>query len=175
MTSQTGSQSLELRELTAEDLDAVTAIEASVAPSPWSRGLFEGELTLPPGQRLWMVAHRADQVVGFAGVMFVGDDVHVMNIAVAPSSQRRGIACLLLATILRRSVEQGARHATLEVRDGNDAAIELYRRFRLGPVGIRNSYYEDGEDALILWAHDIHLPSYAKLLDRFALAQGATQ
>ena len=175
MTHRTDRPSLELRELLAEDLDAVTAIEASVAPSPWSRALFEGELALPPGQRLWLVAQRAGQVVGFAGVMFVGDDVHVMNIAVAPSSQRQGIACQLLATILRRSVEEGARHATLEVRDGNDAAIELYRRFRLGPVGIRSSYYEDGEDALILWAHDIHSPSYAKLLDRFALPHGAIQ
>lgn len=166
MTNQTDTWPLELRELTAEDLNAVAAIEASVAPSPWSRGLFEGELALPPGQRLWLVAHRAGQVVGFAGVMFVGDDVHVMNIAVALRSQRQGIASRLLATILRRSVEAGACHATLEVRDGNDAAIELYRRFRLGPVGIRNSYYHDGEDALILWAHDIHSPSYTKLLDR---------
>ncbi len=173
MTNQTDT--LELRELVAEDLDAVAAIEDSVAPSPWSRRLFEGELTLPAGQRLWLVAHRAGQLVGFAGVMFVGDDVHVMNIAVTPGSQREGIACRLLATVLRRSVEAGARHATLEVRDGNHAAIDLYRRFRLGPVGIRTSYYEDGEDALILWAHDIHLPSYITLLDRLALPQEVRQ
>ncbi|NNF52971.1 MAG: ribosomal protein S18-alanine N-acetyltransferase [Acidimicrobiales bacterium] len=175
MTNKTEIQSLAFRELTFDDLDAVAAIEASVAPSPWSRTLFEGELSLPAGQRLWLVAQQADQVVGFAGVMFVGDDVHVMNIAVAPNFQRQGIARRLLATVLRRSVVSGARHATLEVRDGNDAAIELYRRFRLGPVGIRNSYYEDGEDALILWAHDIHLPSYIKLLDRLALPREAIQ
>ncbi len=166
---------LELRGLTAGDIDAVAAIEASVAPSPWSRGLFEGELSLTPAQRLWLVAHCGAKVVGFAGVMFVGHDVHVMNIAVDPQMQRQGIANRLLASVLRGSIEFGAMNATLEVRKGNTAAMALYRRFRMAPVGIRNRYYDDGEDALILWAHDIGSPEYMELLDTYAVVEEVTK
>ncbi len=157
---------LELSELIAEDLEAVTAIERAASAFPWSRDLFAGELTLTSAQRLWLVGRMHDRVVGFGGVMFVGDDVHVMNLAVDPAQRRRGLAQILLAELLRRSVERGARHATLEVRRENDPAIGLYRRFRLRPVGLRRAYYEDSADALVLWAHDIDSPEYGDLLDR---------
>ncbi len=163
---------LDLSELTAEDLDAVTAIEREVSPLPWSRDLFAGELTLTSAQRLWLVGRLHGRVVAFGGVMFVGDDVHVMNLAVDLAHRRRGLAQVLLAELLRRSVERGARHTTLEVRRENDPAIGLYRRFCLRPVGLRRAYYDDGADALVLWAHDIDSPQYRDLLDRLR-GQGA--
>lgn len=157
---------LELRELAEADLDRVTQIEAAANASPWSRTLFAGELELTAAERLWIIGLLGDEVVGFAGAMFVGGDVHIMNVAVDPEHRRRGYARVLVAELLRRSVANGGRHATLEVREGNDPAIALYRRFRLGPVGIRAGYYPDGEDALILWAHDIDTVEYGALLKR---------
>ena len=54
---------------------------------------------------------------------------------------------------------------TLEVRVGNNPAIELYRRFGYAPAGIRRNYYsEEGEDALIMWAHDVDQPAHADRL-----------
>ncbi len=164
--------SLQVRELAEADLDAVAEIESVSNESPWSRSLFAGELALSAEERLWIVGADAERVIGFAGAMFVGGDVHVMNVAVTPAVRRRGLGRVLLAELLRRSVANGGRHATLEVRESNEAAIELYRRFRLGPVGIRNSYYPDGEDALILWAHDIDSPSYAALLQKLSGRSG---
>jgi len=160
------SAALELRELAESDLDRVVEIEAAANLSPWNKALFAGELEMSATERLWLVGVVDDRVVGFAGAMFVGSDVHIMNVAVDPAHRRRGFARTIVAELLRRSVANGGRHATLEVREGNDAAITLYRRFRLGPVGIRPSYYPDGEDALILWAHDIDNIDYAALLKR---------
>ncbi len=157
---------LELRELAVTDLDRVAEIEAASNASPWSRSLFAGELEMTTAERLWIVGEADNVVVGFAGAMFVGGDVHIMNVAVEPSCRRRGFARVLVAELLRRAIASGGRHATLEVREGNDPAIALYRRFRLGPVGIRPGYYPDGEDALILWAHDIDTVEYAALLKR---------
>lgn len=162
----TSSPTLQLRELTEADLDRVAEIESISNASPWSRSLFAGELEMTAAERLWVVGEENGAVVGFAGAMFVGGDVHIMNVAVDPNRRRRGFARILVAELLRRSVAAGGRHATLEVREGNDAAIALYRRFRLGPVGIRSGYYPDGEDALILWAHDIDTLEYAALLKR---------
>jgi ribosomal-protein-alanine N-acetyltransferase len=55
---------------------------------------------------------------------------------------------------------------TLEVRVSNTAAIGLYRRFGFAPAGVRAGYYgDDGEDALVMWAHDIAGPAFAARLD----------
>ena len=163
---------LEVRELAEGDLDHVTRIESAANASPWTRSLFEGELSLSAAQRLWLVGSIDKVVVGFAGAMFVGDDVHIMNVAVDPSFRRQGFGRMLLAELLRRSVSLGGRNATLEVRESNDSAIALYRRFGLGPVGIRGGYYPDGEDALILWAHDIDEPEYSARLRRLGTQGG---
>ncbi len=50
---------------------------------------------------------------------------------------------------------------TLEVRASNDPAIKLYKKFGFAPVGFRTNYYSDtGEDALIMWIHDIDNPEF---------------
>ena len=52
---------------------------------------------------------------------------------------------------------------TLEVRASNEPAQAMYRRFGFAPAGIRASYYaETGEDALVMWAHDVDAPDYAE-------------
>lgn len=162
---------LEVRELDAADLDDVARIELAANASPWSRALFEGELSMSAAERLWLVGTVGDTVVGFAGAMFIEDDVHIMNVAVDSVARRQGFARQLVSELLRRSVALGGRNATLEVRASNQSAIALYRNFRLAPVGIRAGYYPDGEDALILWAHDIDSPEYSPLLQN-ALENG---
>jgi ribosomal-protein-alanine N-acetyltransferase len=171
----TESAVLQVRELATADLDDVARIELAANQSPWSRTLFEGELSMSPSERLWLVGSLGGPIVGFAGAMLVGGDVHIMNVAVDPATRRRGLARILLAELLRRSVASGGRNATLEVRAGNASAIALYRRFGLGPVGIRGGYYPDGEDALILWAHDIDSSEYGGLLQRLGDRTGETR
>ncbi len=171
----TESAALQVREFASADLDDVARIELAANASPWSRALFEGELRMSPEERLWLVGSLDGAIVGFAGAMFVGDDVHIMNVAVDLGMRRRGLARILLAELLRRSVAGGSRNATLEVRAGNDLAISLYRRFGLGPVGIRAGYYPDGEDALILWAHDIDSAEYDALLQRLGERTGGVR
>jgi ribosomal-protein-alanine N-acetyltransferase len=62
---------------------------------------------------------------------------------------------------------RGVEEATLEVRVSNAAAINLYRGFGLAPGGIRENYYADiGEDALIMWVHDLASPEAARRLAR---------
>ncbi len=145
-----------LSPLTADHLDDVALLEAEVSPKPWPRDLFAGELDLSPAQRHWLVAHDEGSLCGFGGMMLVGDEAHLMNIAVAPAQRRRGVARLLLSRLIGDVVDLGARHLTLEVRPGNTAALSLYRHFAMVVAGSRKDYYGPGEDALILWAHDIH-------------------
>jgi ribosomal-protein-alanine N-acetyltransferase len=62
-------------------------------------------------------------------------------------------------------VADGCTGLTLEVRVSNDAAQAMYRRFGYAPAGIRKNYYSDeGEDGLIMWAHDVHLRAHGERL-----------
>jgi len=152
-------------------LPAVLAIEEQVQPRPWSERIFRSELGQP--NRCYLVARQGANVVGFAGVLLVLDEGHVTNVAVDPSWHRRAVATSLLVRLCRTAAERGARNLTLEVRMSNDGAQALYRRFGFAPGGVRKAYYPDNrEDALVMWAHDIDLPSYAERLAEIERAAG---
>jgi ribosomal-protein-alanine N-acetyltransferase len=145
----------------------VLRIEAEVYPRPWTLGLYLGELALPEERRIYLVARSGGHVVGHAGLMFAADDGHVTTVAVDPRWHRRGIAARLLVVLFREARMRGATDLTLEVRATNEPAQALYRRFGFAEAGLRKGYYaETGEDAVIMWANDVHADTYRQLLDR---------
>lgn len=157
-----------LEPMRPDHVPAVVAIEAASSTSPWTEGLFRGEFDVPASSRSWLVAVLDGSVVGFAGSMYVEDEAHVMNIAVDPAARRHGIGRALFAGLVSEATGHGARHLTLEVRVSNVAARRLYADFGLTPVGIRRRYYPDGEDALVLWAHDIDVEPLPRRQDERA-------
>jgi ribosomal-protein-alanine N-acetyltransferase len=145
-------------------LRSVLRIESQVYPRPWSLSLFLSELALRTS-RYYLVARVDATVVGYAGLMFTGEDAHVTTIAVDPAMHRNKIATRLLAALAREAVERGARNLTLEVRVGNRGAQALYARFGFKPAGVRKNYYvETSEDALVMWAEGIDTDEYARRL-----------
>lgn len=147
-------------------LRAVLRIEAQVYPTPWTHGLFVSELALR-SSRVYVVARVGRDVVGYAGLMMSLTDGHVTTIAVDPQWQRQAIATRLLLSLAHEAIARGATALTLEVRLSHHGAQRLYQRFGFKAVGVRKGYYGDtGEDALIMWAHEIGEPEYGALLDR---------
>jgi len=152
-------------------LPEVLAIESAVYPRPWSARLFEDELARPG--RVYLVARVGPAVVGYAGLLMIADDGHIATIAVDPSWQRRGVARCLMVGLVRDAIGLGARQLTLEVRVTNTGAQDLYRSFGFAPGGARKAYYADnGEDALVMWAHDIMDPDYAERLAAIEASSG---
>jgi ribosomal-protein-alanine N-acetyltransferase len=138
------------------DLAEIEPIEQVSYPRPWTLGVFQSELDLARhGERVYLVARRERRLVGYAGMMFAVGDGHVTNIATAPEQQRTGVATRLLAELAWAAIERGCDALTLEVRASNTGAHELYRRFGFAPVGVRQKYYENTEDAIVMWCHDI--------------------
>jgi ribosomal-protein-alanine N-acetyltransferase len=145
-------------------LRSVLRIESSVYPRPWSLGLFNSELSLK-GSRSYRVAKVGSAVVGYAGLMHVAGEAHVTTLAVDPQFHRCHVGSRLLLALARTAQGWGCTSLTLEVRMGNTPAQDLYRRFGFAPAGVRKGYYaETGEDALVMWAHDIDTPAYAERL-----------
>ncbi|CAN5545811.1 hypothetical protein BH20ACT2_BH20ACT2_01920 [soil metagenome] len=159
-----GTLEVELAAMRRRHLRGVLRIEAQVYPRPWSLGLFMGELALR-GSRVYLVARVEHRVVGYAGLMLVAGDGHITTIAVDPDWHGLKIGTRLLLHLARRGIAQGAEQLTLEVRVTNVAAQSLYRAFGFVPAGIRKNYYaEIGEDALVMWAHDVQDEAYAQRL-----------
>lgn len=149
----------------------VMDIEAVSYPRPWSQGVFESEIgQMRGGSRRYLVARRPDSgsgrgpIVGYAGLWFAADEGHVTNVAVKRSEQRTGVATALLLALADAAIARGCIAWTLEVRVSSVGAQELYRGFGFAPAGVRTRYYENTEDALVMWCNDIQGAEYAALL-----------
>lgn len=145
-------------------LRLVVRIEEECYPRPWSGALFLSELAQRSTRR-YTVATIGPMLVGYAGLMLVGDEGHITTLTVDPPWHRRGIGSALLLDLARAAVGLGVHHLTLEVRTGNTGAQALYAAFGFAPVGVRRNYYpESGEDAIVMWANDVDTEQYAKRL-----------
>lgn len=137
--------------MTLEDIPAVLAIECASFPLPWTKEVFQRELTYHRATYLVMLNHN--RIIGYAGIWTVLDEAHMMNIAVHPAYRGRKLGTRLLRELVRHCIEQGIRNMTLEVRISNAVAQRLYEKFGFISQGVRKNYYEDNdEDALIMWA-----------------------
>lgn len=146
---------------------AILEIEEQVYPKPWTSGVFASEIDqTKSGRRCYIVGIEDMHLVGYGGLMFTADEAHVTNIAVDPQRRRQGIARHLLGHLAGIAIERGAEAMTLEVRVSNEAALGLYREFGFAPAGVRQRYYENSEDALVMWAHDIQGSEFAHRLER---------
>ncbi len=160
----------ELRDMRRTDLADVTALESTVNPAPWSYQLFEGELSLPPSSRHWLVILADDRVVAFGGMMYAASTAHLMNLGVSPTLRRRGVARALCVTLFAEARRRGAVDLTLEARASNIGAAALYEQLGMTSVGTRPAYYGDGEDAVIYWIHDLQAAEVGRHFEELAAA-----
>jgi ribosomal-protein-alanine N-acetyltransferase len=139
------------------DLTAVLAIEQQSFPTPARQKTYRYELTankLAHYQALLIAQPAGDeQLIGYAGYWLMAGEVHISTLAVDPRFRRRGLGELILLNVLHLAQDHQAHLVTLEVRAGNQAAQELYKKYAFEIVGHRRRYYKDtGEDAILMTA-----------------------
>ena len=143
------------REMTLSDIEQVYAIECSCFTQPWSVESLIGEL-VRNNIAYYVVAEADGRIVGYAGIWVMFDEAHMTNIAVIPEYRRMGVATNIILSMMRYAAGKGAEKMTLEVREFNFKAQNLYASLDFKKVGIRKKYYSDtGENAFILWNDDI--------------------
>lgn len=140
-----------IRSMSESDLPQVLAIERAAHSHPWRPEHFEN--CLRAGYLALLVESQDEQTpVAYALVSAGGDQADLLNIAVAPEAQGRGIAKALLLFLLGLLTDR-VDSIFLEVRASNQSAIRLYEGIGFNQVGLRRSYYpaDDGrEDALVM-------------------------
>lgn len=131
------------------DVPALGLLERASFADPWSdRSLAEA---IRSGQGISLVAIESGVAVGYLLARHAGGSGEILNLAVAPSTRRRGVGRALLDEALRVLAAHGAGEVFLEVRESNQPALALYqgRGFRI--AGSRRGYYRlPSEDALVL-------------------------
>nr|WP_315597007.1 ribosomal protein S18-alanine N-acetyltransferase [uncultured Cupriavidus sp.] len=141
-----------LDHMSALDLQAVAEIEQRAYSHPWTRGNFEN--SLKAGHFGLTLRDPSAALVGYAMLMPVVDEMHLLNITVEPLLQRRGYGRLMLAIALATSHAHRLHTMLLEVRPSNLGALALYVEAGFAEIGRRKGYYPatalGREDALVL-------------------------
>ena len=138
--------------MSVDDLDEVLAIERLSFQTPWSRGAFRYELTQNRVARC-LVVREGRVLSGYLCLWEIGREIHITNLAVDPARRRRGLARLLLGSVLEDARSRTLDMVFLEVRPTNEEALKLYESLGFRVIGRRKGYYFDtGEDALVMEA-----------------------
>jgi [ribosomal protein S18]-alanine N-acetyltransferase len=139
-----------IRKAGTADLPAVARIERGQFSHPWPLAYYAAELTNPLSHFYVAEDRVSGSVVGYLLFWRLDGELELHKIAVDASRQRQGHASRLLEFFIRSGRSWNCERAVLEVRAGNEAAIQLYEKFSFHRVGRRHDYYSQPvEDALV--------------------------
>lgn len=142
---------MEIREMELGDIDRILEIESECFSTPWSRRSFEMEIKENLLAK-YIVAEYDGKVVGYAGIWMIIDEGHITNIAVSKDFRGLGIGKFLMIALVDYCKKSKIRNMTLEVRESNKIAQNLYKKMGFEDCGIRPDYYTDNhENAVIMW------------------------
>lgn len=148
--SAAATDSYTFRPMQMSDLDDIMQIEPHIYSHPWSRGNFAD--SLHAGHSAW-VLQNGMQMIGYALMMLVLDEAHLLNLSIAKAYQKRGFGRLLLEHMITVAKRHGAANMFLEVRPSNISAIALYENIGFNEMAIRRGYYpahNGREDAVLM-------------------------
>jgi [ribosomal protein S18]-alanine N-acetyltransferase len=146
---------LSLRPMQMGDLDAIMQIEPTIYSHPWTRGNFSDSLN--SGYSAWVIEDKGD-MIGYALMMLVMDEAHLLNLSIAKHRQKQGLGRYLLEHMMTIAKRHKAANMFLEVRTSNISAIALYENIGFCEMAVRRGYYpadpktsENGrEDAVLM-------------------------
>jgi len=120
-------------------LDSLLPVEQQAYSHPWSRGNFIDAMAA--GYETQLLVDARGELVGYFVAMIVLDEVHLLNITVAPARQRQGWARILLDALALWARQRQAHWIWLEVRESNVRARSIYAAHGYQEVGLRKNYY----------------------------------
>ena len=139
-----------IRKMQESDLVQVASIEKANFSVPWSVESFRESISLE--HTIYLVAEEEGNIMGYCGMYRVFNEGEIVNVAVAETHRRKSVASRLLEQLFTQSEELQVDNFFLEVRESNQPAIQLYKKFGFNEAGIRKDFYEKPrENAIFMW------------------------
>jgi [ribosomal protein S18]-alanine N-acetyltransferase len=145
----------DLQVIVASDSEATLRQRSTIGD-----GLADSEAAQLAAQDATQERHSAIILLGIGCLWAILEEAHITTLAIEPAYQGRKLGQLLLTDLLLHGQRRGLTRATLEVRAGNERALNLYRKFSFQEAGQRKRYYSDGENARILWRSGLQDPAF---------------
>jgi ribosomal-protein-alanine N-acetyltransferase len=137
--------------LSEDHVKLLMPIEQDAYPEPWTERMFRDEIR--NARSHFFVALLDGEVMGYGGFWLVLDEAHITSVTIDHESRSLGYGRTLFEHLINSAREAGASVATLEVRESNTPARNLYTSMGFRQVGIRKGYYpKSGEDAIVMSA-----------------------
>lgn len=138
---------------TRDDLPLLIKMEEMCFDDPWSEAILKSEID--NGMVYVCLAWCKEEAIGYACLWTIIDESHINNIAILPAWRGQGYGLQLINHLIEQARMNRSDAMTLEVRASNTPARTLYEKVGFVSEGIRPRYYEDGEDAEIMWLYDL--------------------
>lgn len=140
---------LHVTELTSEHVPMASAIHAASFARTWGTLELERMIASEAIFADGVFAGGSNTLLGFALSRLVVDEAEILTIAVSPDARGHGAGRALLTHHLAHLARRGARNVFLEVDEGNEPALALYRHAHFTEIGRRPGYYPkaDGSSA----------------------------
>lgn len=139
---------IKIEEMTLSDFEEIKDDLQSKFDEFWNKEILKSELENANSK--YIVAKEDEEIVGFAGIIILPDNVEIMNIVTKKSERKKGIGNLLLDRLIYMTKELKKDNISLEVNEKNEVAINLYKKFGFKEVGIRKKYYNGADNAIIM-------------------------
>lgn len=155
---------LQIAPMRQEDIPVVIDIESVSFSTSWPANAFANEIS--ENKLAHYYVGRIDgKIVAYGGIWVILEDSHITTIAVHPDHRGRGLGEQMLVHLLDEAMARGASWITLEVRESNDVAQRLYRKYGFTNVSVRRAYYSDNnENAVVMWAGNLRGQLYRNRL-----------
>lgn len=132
-----------------QDANALAVVDSQCfAGEAYSAKSFEEELS--EKSKHYIVAKFAGLVIGYVGLQTLGDELNLLKIAVLPQYRNLGVGFKLMSMSFDYKKENNLNNYFLEVRESNQNAIKLYKKFGFKLQSKRERYYSDDETALVM-------------------------
>ena len=143
-----------IRLMTAADLEQVAELEKACFSESWSYGLLEAGIH--SSYDVYYVFEQEEKVLAYCNLRFLAGEGEVQRIAVLPEYRRLGLGRKLMDAMVDYARKNRASAISLEVREGNRAARNLYESYGFAAEAVRKAYYHNPvEDAVIMWKRDM--------------------
>ena len=139
---------IKIEKMTLKDFEEIKDILQTEFDEFWTPSILKSELESDLSE--YIIAKNETEIVGFAGIIILPDDVEITNIVTKKTERKKGIGKLLLDKLIEMAIQTGKSNISLEVNEINQAAICLYKKSGFEEVGIRKKYYNGINNAIIM-------------------------